>query len=282
MVVTPPHERDQDDRPTGKVVLAPDKCEAEPDEEAPSKPQPTVRSPRALPPMPVRVLPDSSMNNSTAAAATEHSAGPMVRFINSKRITLNFEVTDVGVSGLSAVEVWYTSDGRDWNKIDAPPHKKSYVVGVDTDGKYGFTLLARNGLGVGHEPPAPGDPPQMWVTVDTTPPAVELTEVTPTTHRKAHTVAIRWRATDEHLGRNPISLLYAERADGPWRPIAANLPNNGRYDWKVPTGAPTRLLVRVEATDLAGNVGRAQTSRPLLLDTSRPNVSILAVEPDGR
>ena len=33
--------------------------------------------------------------------------------------------------------------------------------------------------------------------------------MTPTARRKAHTVAIRWRATDQHLGRNPITLSYA-------------------------------------------------------------------------
>jgi hypothetical protein len=39
-----------------------------------------------------------------------------------------------------------------------------------------------------------------------------------------------------------------------------------------------RFLVRVEATDLAGNTGRV-LSKPLLLDTSTPTVSIINVEP---
>ena len=47
----------------------------------------------------------------------------------------------------------------------------------------------------------------------------------------------------------------------------------------LPPNAPPRLYVRVEAADLAGNVGTAQTPEAVLLDTSRPRVEIRNVEP---
>jgi hypothetical protein len=206
---------------------------------------------------------------------------PLVRMVNTKRITLNFEIKDVGPSGLSGVELWYTQDCKEWKKYDAPPQAHSYVVEVDQEGMYGFTLRARSGLGLAKDPPACGDQPQVWVVVDLTRPSVTLDDVSPSVEARTQTLAIHWKATDKNLGRHPINLYYAEKEDGPWKPIATSLENTGLYHWQMPPGAPARLLVRAEATDLAGNVGRAQTPRPVLLDMSRPTVSILGVEPNG-
>jgi len=205
-------------------------------------------------------------------------AMPLVRLVNTKRITLNFEVADVGSSGLSAVELWYTQDGKEWKKHQAPTHAKSYVVEVDEEGMYGFTLLARSGIGLGMEPPAVGDQPQVWVIVDLSAPEVQLTEVTPITKGKEQEVSIKWSAADKNLGRGPVTLSYAESEDGPWQVIAANLECNGQFHWKAPVGIPAKVYIKAEATDLAGNIGRATTPKPLLMDSSLPKVSIVNVE----
>ncbi len=204
-----------------------------------------------------------------------------MRLINTKRITLNFEVNDIGPSGLSGVELWYTQDSREWKKYEASPQAKSYIVEVDDEGMYGFTLLARSGLGLAKDPPTAGDQPQVWVIVDLTMPDVQLTDVTPSVKNKVQQVAIHWKATDKNLGRQPISLYYADKEEGPWKIIATNLANTGSYLWQVPADVPPRFVVRAEALDLAGNVGRTQTPRAVLLDTRVPSVSILNVDAAG-
>jgi hypothetical protein len=211
---------------------------------------------------------------------TVHSGAPLMRMVNSKRITLDFEVKDVGPSGLSTVELWYTRDCHEWKKYNAPPHAKAYVVEVDEEGMYGFTLLARSGLGLAKEAPVAGDQPQVWVVVDLTKPAMELTEIAPAANynNKVQQVSIKWKASDKNLDRSPISLYYAEREEGPWKTIATGLSNTGHHVWQVPADAPARFLVRGEAVDLAGNVGRAQSPKPILLDTRVPSVTILNVE----
>jgi hypothetical protein len=209
------------------------------------------------------------------------AGAPMMRFVNSKRITLNFEIKDVGPSGLSGVELWYTQDCKEWKKHEAQPEAHSHLIEVDEEGMYGFTLLARSGNGLGAKPPAPGDLPQVWVVVDLTRPVIELGEVRADVHDKLHTVTIHWKASDTNLGNQPISLSYAAKEEGPWLPIAANLENSGRYVWQVPKGTPPRFFVRAEAADLAGNVAQAQAAKCVLLDTSVPSVSITAVEPGG-
>src|SRR5262249_39012805 len=59
-----------------------------------------------------------------ANAPAEHER----KFVGSKRVSLNFELKDVGPSGVSAVELWYTNNGRSWNKypqrFDDPSQSK--------------------------------------------------------------------------------------------------------------------------------------------------------------
>jgi hypothetical protein len=232
----------------------------------------------ALPPAPTPVV------KNTAGPETKplprHGA-PLVRLVNTKRITLNFEVKDVGPSGLSSVELWYTQDGKDWKKYDAPTQAQAYVVEVDEEGMYGFTLLAKSGTGISKDPPRSGDQPQVWVIVDLTQPDVQLSEIVPNMKNSQQSVAIKWKASDKNLGRQPVTLSYAEKEEGPWQVIATGLESTGTFLWQVPQGTPPRVLMRVEASDLAGNVGRAQSTSALLLDSAMPSVSIVNVEANG-
>src|SRR5262249_60687717 len=125
---------------------------------------------------------------------------------NTRRITLNFEVKDVGASGVAAVQLWFTQDGKKWRKHDAPPQAKAYVVEVDEEGMYGFTLLARSGTGLAKEPPQPGDSPPVGGIVDLTKPQVQLTEATPSMQGNQQTVTIKWRARGNNTRRHPHPL----------------------------------------------------------------------------
>ena len=69
-------------------------------------------------------------------------------------------------------------------------------------------------------------------------------------------------------------------ADGAVTPasIVAVRADTGQYVWQVPADAPAQFLVRAEAIDLAGNVGRVKTAHPVLLDSRVPSVSIINAE----
>jgi len=214
---------------------------------------------------------------------TQQARPPAVRMVKTKRITINYEVKDVGPSGISGVELWCTQDGKTWKKRDMSHKvKPPYVVDVEEEGLYGFTLLAKNGIGLGPEAPKPGDLPQIWVEVDMTRPVVHLTGVNASSTGKVQNVIVHWKANDKNLGPRPITLSYAPCEEGPWQVMAANVPNTGRYVWPMPPETPARFLVRVEAADLVGNVGSAQTPKPVLMDRAQPVVNILNVDSDGK
>ena len=77
---------------------------------------------------------------------------------------------------------------------------------------------------------------------------------------------ITWTARDKNLARDPIKLSYAEQLAGPWTAIAEKLPNTGRYIWTMPDGVPFQFHLKVEANDLAGNVGESVTDSLVKVD----------------
>jgi len=247
-------------------------------------------SPKTLPGEPNQVTPGSADGPRLPNAAAEVApakfadagdASPVkvpVRPLNSKRIVLEYEIKDIGPSGVSMVDLWYTRDGRRWEKCPTGAQRTSpYVLEVKEEGMYGITLVASSGIGLKKRPPRPGDNPQVWIEVDTTKPLVRLTGCTVGTGTAADSMTITWRASDKHLGERPVTLSYAETADGPWSTIATGLENTGLYVWKMPTSVPQKLMIRLEATDLAGNVGMTQTLQPVLVDLAKPSVAILGV-----
>jgi hypothetical protein len=246
---------------------------------------PNIQVASAAPPPVVKTVsaplnPPSRLPPDTLDPPEIRPCNASVRVVNSKRINLNFTVKDVGPSGVSGIDLWYTSDGRTWSKHESTEHHRSpYCIEVSDEGLYGFTLVAHNGAGASKAPPKPGDPPQMWVEVDTTKPVVHLVSAETHFESKNHTLAVRWTASDKNLGPRPITLAYADQAKGPWTAAATHLENTGRFVWTMPAGMPHGFYVRVEATDLGGNVSRAQTPTPVVLDRSQPSVSLVGVEP---
>jgi len=199
--------------------------------------------------------------------------------VNNKHIQFNYDLTDVGPSGVGGVEIWYTCDGKTWQKSDKLAKEGSCSVDVDQEGGYGFVFLARTGFGGGKEPPRDGDTPQIWVEVDLTRPVVSLTCCQLDTASRS--LQIGWTATDRNLARKPISLSFAEQSEGPWTPFAINLENTGHYQWPISPGTPHKFWIRVEAADSAGNVGGADSSSPVLIDVSQPKVTNIRVNGAG-
>jgi hypothetical protein len=210
--------------------------------------------------------PVSSKPPEEAATRPEEAESPpvnlgLLRLINSKRITFHYEVKDPASTGVADLEIWGTTDQRNWKKYDATRRSaSSLVVDVNSEGLYGFTMIAHGkGDQTKNQPPL-GEPPQMWVAVDLTKPVVLLLGAEMNVLERTPCLVVRWNATDRNLGPRPITLLYSERPEGPWSPIVANLENSGHYAWVLPSCAPANLCVRVQATDLMGNVGMAQTA----------------------
>lgn len=103
----------------------------------------------------------------------------------------------------------------------------------------------------------PTPTPTQTVTKDTTSPKVSITApaqscaVTP-----GEEIVIRWSATDE-TGVERVTILYSTNRGVTWVEIADNLPDEGSSTWTVPDISGSMLILKVRATDAAGNAGSA-------------------------
>lgn len=205
---------------------------------------------------------------------------PAVLYVNSLEFNLNYKVEEEGPSGIDKVELYYTRDGRTWQRYGENPTKQSpFRVRLPSDGVYGLSLVIRSGVGLGDPPPRTGDQPQLWVELDLKPPDVKLLSAEASRGGELATLNIQWTATDKNLDTQPITISYSEHNSGPWTPIAENLDNTGRYVWTVPTGAPHRFYLRVEARDKARNVGYAESRQPIIVDLKQPRGIPIGIEP---
>jgi hypothetical protein len=203
------------------------------------------------------------------------------RLVNSRRIRLEYSIADVGPSGVSSVELWATRDGKTWQRYsNEPPPAGPLVVCVAEEGRYGFSIVVKNGLGFSGPAPRSGDEPQLWVEVDETKPAVRLTDCVVGHAQEAGYLEVCWNASDVNLSDRPITLSTAVSPEGPWTPAATGLANTGKYVWKMPKEMPYEVYVRVEACDRAGNVGSDHSGKPVRVDMARPRGTITGADGD--
>jgi hypothetical protein len=211
------------------------------------------------------------------------SGSPALRLVNTRRFTLTYAVQDA--SGGVTVDLWETRDGKTWKKCDNVQQQPGACqIEVRDEGVFGYTMVARPNGDRSSTQPKSGDVPQVWVTVDATKPVVSLTGVELNLTSKAPNLIVRWTAKDRNFGPRPITVSYAERPEGPWMPLATNVENSGRYECAIPANLPKRALLRVEAVDLVGNTGSAQTDRVVRLDFAAASsaVNLLPVPPQGQ
>ncbi|RMG35389.1 MAG: hypothetical protein D6725_12660 [Planctomycetota bacterium] len=206
------------------------------------------------------------------------------RAVNTREFDIAYRIEDVGPSGVGKVELFITQDnGRKWWKYGEDPDLRSpFNVRVPADGVYGFAIRVSSGVGIADPPPQPGEPPELVIVVDQTPPLVQLLPIRQGTQEGTNTLIIQWRAADDHFDDHPIALSFAPSPQGPWQPVTGWLPNTGRYVWAVPNNVPAQLYLRITARDIAGNLSSVVSGQPVIVDLSKPTARIVDVAPPPR
>jgi hypothetical protein len=127
--------------------------------------------------------------------------------------------------------------------------------------------------------PKAGDPADVWVQVDATPPQCRFTTVTYGQDEHAGKLDIRWEAADPNLGERPVTILMSDRPDSGYSVVAAGLPNTGQYFWPYDPRSPQQIYLRLEVRDEAGNVGFYQIPEPIRVEGLTPKGRIRSVTP---
>lgn len=201
--------------------------------------------------------------------------------INTKGFALNYGVETVGPSGIGQIELWVTRDaGETWEPGGVDPDRESpFDVEVQSEGIYGFRIVVEGGNGLTGRRPQPGDLADIWVNVDLSKPVATITNVIYGEGPNVGHLDISWTATDPFLAERPISLYYSSSADGPWRPIAENIANSGKFIWKITPEVPADIFLKVTADDQAGNRGEYVLKRAIANDGLVPKAQIRSLKP---
>jgi hypothetical protein len=201
---------------------------------------------------------------------------PQGKPVNTRAIALDFELTRLGPSKVTSVELWTTRDGgTTWAKTDRMEGCVSpFRTRLGSDGEYGFRLVCESEVGLRTPEPRRGDAPDLAVVLDTTPPRItdlSLSSMEPAKDK----VRVRWVMTDEHLEYQGVRIEYS--TDGQtWHRAAIdptishdNKVGTSRV-WVVPQGLPHRVMLRVTVRDKAGNEATAELPRAVSIDLVAP------------
>jgi hypothetical protein len=167
-----------------------------------------------------------------------------------------------------------------WQRFGVDEDRRSpFPIELEEEGIYGFRIVVQSGNGLAGDVPRSGDPAEVWVGLDQTPPRAEITSARYGRGQEVGTLSIFWEAADAALHPRPITLLFSDNPQGPWTAFAAGLPNEGRYDWQVDGRVPAQIYLRLEVRDEAGNVAVHQIDRPIANDGLVPRGRIRGIQP---
>lgn len=202
------------------------------------------------------------------------------QIVNNQVFNIDYQVDDVGVSGVSAVELYVTeTNGREWFRYGNDPDMRTpFQVDTRGEGTFGFAVRARNGLGFSQPAPQPGEQPNIVVTVDKTAPKVEMGRPLVLTANGGK-IRVTWRMSEDNPSDTPIRLEYSTSNSGPWTALFDWQPDYGSFEMPIQPGMPQSVHFRVLARDVAGNITASQTNQPLLIDQRRPTARLLRVQP---
>ena len=248
----------------------------------PAQPQPPVASQVNRPPS-VATQSPTPPNNAPARLERPVSlpVPTQAHMSASKQFHLDYDVEATSLNRVARVSLWATMDnGRTWTLYGEDPDKISpFLVDVPNDGIYGFRMLIENSEGIAPKQPQSGDAADVWIHVDSTKPTARIVSARFGRNANLGQLQIYWDAADQNLPENPITLLYSDRAEGPWRVIAEQIANTSRFDWNVKESVPSDFYLQLEVRDTAGNVSRDTLRDPISRDGLAPRGVIKDVRP---
>jgi len=151
---------------------------------------------------------------------------------------------DVAAFGTGQGRVWLGDGAGGWLEsasFSTPPYgyAQAFRVGGDADhnGYPDIVLVSEEGDGWNYQNH------MHFYKEASTPDSLEIKPVAPAVHKTYYAgsvIFIDWISAvpGDDLGRVSLE-LSTHGADGPWQPINNDLPNNGRYQWLLPSGTPS-------------------------------------------
>jgi hypothetical protein len=239
--------------------------------------RPTASSQGTLPksePRPVQQrqpIGDTGIAAAASGGGLEYRGRPL-QLTKSRRFAWDYEIPAVrSASGRLQAELWTTQDGGvTWQRSAVDNDARSPIdVTLPAAGLYGVRLELVADATAESGGPRSGSAPDAWLGIDEEPPQVELVAIDRDESTPDGALVIRYAVRDPLIAPRSTRLLYSPNADGPWATIADSLENQGEHRWGPDKTVPAKVFLRIEATDLAGNVGAAASPDEVSISAPR-------------
>ena len=140
-----------------------------------------------------------------------------LRFSDSLRFSLDYELEAVGAGGAESIELYATTDGGvSWDRWGSDPDLKSpFDIETTEEGVFGFRIVVVSRSGLASPRPLSKETPDIVVVVDRTKPKVNITGALYGEGDRTGSLVIRYSCDDANLMQRPIALSVQRFAAGP-------------------------------------------------------------------
>ncbi len=182
-------------------------------------------------------------------------------------LSLMFRLGGIPLEQISEIELWQSADhGQSWDMaMRTTPPASRFRVPV-SEGTWSFRIALVGQTGRLSAPPRPGDPAQLTVLVDRTPPAITIDAIrvsrvtgSPFPPTDGFRVGLQYTVTDDNPDTPAciVSLTGAKKAH--WHTVGRGAAPRGVVTFTAAEFL-SPLHIRLKATDVAGNITAAEST----------------------
>lgn len=117
----------------------------------------------------------------------------------------------------------------------------------------------------------------VQMSLDTQPPSLVLSSFHGGLYRGGVSEDVVWTASDVNFGPNPIKLEYSADNGSTWSVMAGATPNASPFGWTLPLLNSAEMILRLTASDLAGNSTSVSSTTAFTLDSTSPTAPGLSL-----
>lgn len=204
------------------------------------------------------------------APETEVVEGRQILVTPKKELSFNVKAD----ADVQTRELWYrTFDGKawgPWQKHGINFDRDTPITWAPPEGHWQIYLRKILTSGLSMAVPSEATKAHQEFIIDRSAPVVAVKfPAVKAKLRGGDRYAITWDAQDPHLRSAPVTITWSRDGKGTWETVAERIANNGSFEWTVPRDMTVSGVLRIEATDKAGNTGSAEVSG-ILVDSIKP------------
>ncbi len=200
----------------------------------------------------------------------------------TRDVAIQTRVKDAGpAAAVHSSQLFFSTDeGQNWSEgpvVNAGPDEnfESVMWQAPNDGEYMLSILAIDIVGNANPRPASKRDNLHRILVDTAAPAISLSSDSgvlatdgsgKNIFNKNDVVAINFSVEDMRLSDSSINIYYQSGPDT-WEQITQGLATGTTtYSWSIPEINSTQCRIKIQATDVAGNVGETISKQTFSID----------------